>query len=126
MSYNRYMSTTTKTKNPNNNLIQVRVPADLKRRTAELFKRLGTDTSSVIKMMLVQADETQSIPFRVRTDSYPFSSNEIIDEVAATFELEGMPLTEQDFRDLRDIELAYKTPEQVRQEIITEIKQRHK
>ncbi|MBQ9019750.1 type II toxin-antitoxin system RelB/DinJ family antitoxin [Candidatus Saccharibacteria bacterium] len=119
-------NTATKIRNPNNNLIQVRVPAGLKKRTAELFERLGTDTSTVIKLMLVQADETQSIPFRVRTESYPISANEVIDEVAATFELEGMPLTEQDMKDLQDIELARKTPEQVRQEVIKDLKRRYK
>mgnify|MGYP003292941256 CR=1 FL=1 len=124
MSYNRDMNTATRTQNENT-LIQVRVPADLKKRTAELFESLGTNTSAVIKMMLVQADETKSIPFRVHTDGYPISANEVIDEVAATFALEDMPLTEKNIQDLRDIELGLKSTEQVRRELLADIKRRH-
>lgn len=119
------MNTTTKTQNEST-LIQVRVPADLKKRTAELFESLGTNTSAVIKMMLVRADETRSIPFRIHTDGYPISANEVIDEVAATFALEDMPLTEKNIQDLRDIELGLKSTEQVRQELLADIKRRHR
>ncbi|MBR3414678.1 type II toxin-antitoxin system RelB/DinJ family antitoxin [Candidatus Saccharibacteria bacterium] len=117
---------TTIAKTQNDTLIQVRVPADLKRRTAELFESLGTNTSAVIKMMLVRADETKSIPFKIHTNGYPISANEVIDEVAATFALEDMPLTEENIQNLRDIELGLKSPDQVRQELLTDIKRRHK
>lgn len=118
------MNTATKTQN--DTLIQVRVPADLKKRTAELFESLGTNTSAVIKMMLTRADETKSIPFRIHTNGYPISANEVIDEVAATFALEDMPLTDENIQNLRDIELGLKSTEQVRQEILADIKRRHK
>ena len=117
---------TTITKTQNDTLIQVRVPADLKRRTAELFESLGTNTSAVIKMMLVRADETKSIPFKIHTNGYPISANEVIDEVAATFALEGMPLDEKDIKELQDIELGLKSPDQAREEIIKDLKRRAK
>ena len=117
---------TTIAKTQNDTLIQVRVPADLKRRTAELFESLGTNTSAVIKMMLVRADETKSIPYKIHTNGYPISANEVIDEVAATFALEDMPLTEENIQNLRDIELGLKSPDQVRQELLADIKRRHK
>lgn len=121
------MSTTiTKNNKSTNNLIQVRVPADLKERTAALFESLGTNTSDVIRMMLLRADETKSIPFPIRTGAYPISANERIREVVANFELEGMPLTEQNLQDLRDIELARTTTKAVRERILSEIKERHK
>lgn len=103
-------------------LIQVRVPADLKRRTAELFESLGTNTSAVIKSMLTLADETRSIPFKIRTDAYPISAAERIDEIKATFELEGMPLDDEDMKDLQDIELAKTTTEAVRQKYLDRYK----
>ena len=118
------MSTTTITKKPNN-LIQVRVPADLKERTAKLFEKLGTNTSDVIRLMLMRADETKSIPFPIRSDAYPISANERIEEVKANFALEGMELSEQNIKDLQDIELARTTTEEVRQRILKEIKERH-
>lgn len=124
MSYNHDMSTITNTKKPNN-LIQVRVPADLKERTAKLFEQLGTNTSDVIRLMLMRADETKSIPFPIRSDTYPISANERIEEIKANFALEGMELSEQNIKDLQDIELARTTTEAVRQRILKEIKERH-
>lgn len=118
------MSTTTITKKPNN-LIQVRVPADLKERTAKLFEKLGTNTSDVIRLMLMRADETKSIPFSIRSDAYPISANERIEEVKATFALEGMTLDEQDIKELQDYELARVTTEELRQKTITELKAKY-
>ena len=119
------MSTTTTTKTTNN-LIQVRVPADLKQRTAELFEKLGTNTSDVIRLMLIRADETKSIPFPIRTEAYPISAGERIEEVQATFALEDMPLTDQNIKDLKDYELAKTTTEEIRQRILKEIKEENK
>ncbi len=124
MSYNSFMSTTTITKKPNN-LIQVRVPADLKERTARLFEKLGTNTSDVIRLMLIRADETKSIPFPIRTDAYPISVDERIEEVKATFALEGMDLSEEDIKELQDYELARTTTEELRKKTIAELKERY-
>ena len=123
LSYNSDMSTTV---NRTNNLIQVRVPAGLKERTSKLFESLGTSTSDVIRMMLIRADETKSIPFDIRTGAYPITASERIEEIKATFALEGMPLTEQNVQDLIDIELGRTTTEEVRQRLLKEIKERHK
>ena len=109
-----------------NNLIQVRVPADLKERVSELFKSLGTNTSDVIRLMLMRADETKSIPFPIRSGAYPLSSSERIREVIATFELENMPLSEQDIKNLREYELAKTTTEDIRKRILKEIKEENK
>lgn len=117
-------STTTKSKTTNN-LIQVRVPADLKERTAKLFESLGTNTSDVIRLMLKRADETKSIPFPIRTEAYPISANERIKEVKATFALENMPLSDQDIKELQDYELGLITTEELRQKTLAEIKRRH-
>ena len=120
------MSTTTITRpKTTNNLIQVRVPADLKERTAKIFEKLGTNTSDVIRMLLTRVDETKSIPFSIRTEAYPISAAERIEEVAATFALEDMPLSEQNIQDLRDIELAKTSTTEVRKRILAEIKERH-
>lgn len=113
---------TTKT---TSNLIQVRVPAELKERTARLFESLGTTTSDVIRMMLVRADETKSIPFPIRAGGYPISANERIDEIAATFALEDMPLSEQDIEELRDIELAKVSTEELRKKTLAELKEKY-
>ena len=126
LSYNSSMSNTIAKTKSTNNLIQVRVPADLKERVSKLFESLGTNTSDVIRLMLVRADETKSIPFPIRTGAYPISANERIQEVAATFELENMPLSNEDIQELRDYELAKVTAEELRQKTIAEIKRRQK
>ncbi|MBQ8156745.1 type II toxin-antitoxin system RelB/DinJ family antitoxin [Candidatus Saccharibacteria bacterium] len=120
------MSTTIAKTKSTNNLIQVRVPADLKERVGKLFESLGTNTSDVIRLMLLRADETKSIPFPIRSGAYPISSNERIREVVATFALEGMELSEQNIKDLRDLELAKTSPEEVRNRILKEIKEKGK
>ena len=124
LSYNSSMSNTT-TINRTNNLIQVRVPAGLKERTSKLFESLGTSTSDVIRMMLIKADETKSIPFQVRTGAYPITANERIEEIKATFALEGMPLTPEDEQELIDVELARTTTEELREKALKEIKERY-
>lgn len=120
------MSTSIAKTKTTNNLIQVRVPADLKERVGKLFESLGTNTSDVIRMMLLRADETKSIPFPIRSGAYPISANERIREVVATFELENMPLSEQNIQDLRDIEVAKTSTDIVRKRILADIKRRHK
>ena len=119
------MSTTTIESKTTSNLIQVRVPADLKERTAQLFESLGTSTSDVIRMMLVRADETKSIPFPTRTEAYPITANERIEEVEATFALEGVPLSDEDMKELQEFELAKTTTEKLRKKTIAELKEKY-
>lgn len=126
LSYNSIMNTTITKTRTKNNLIQVRVPSDLKERVGKLFESLGTNTSDVIRMMLLRADETKSIPFPIRSGAYPISSNERIREVVATFELENMPLSKQNIRDLQDFELAKTTTDEIRKRILKEIKEENK
>lgn len=56
--------------------IQVRVDDDLKRRSDMLFKDLGTDTTSAIRMFLTQAVANNGFPFEIRKNSrekcYPY------------------------------------------------------
>jgi DNA-damage-inducible protein J len=46
--------------------IQVRVDDDLKSKADALFKELGTDTTSAIRMFLAQAIMQNGIPFEVK------------------------------------------------------------
>ena len=53
---------------------------------------------------------------------YPLSAAERIHEIAANFELEGMPLTKQDIQSLWDVENGKITAEKLRQKIISNYK----
>lgn len=49
--------------------IQVRVDDDLKRKSDMLFRDLGTDTTSAIRMFLTQAVANNGFPFEIRKNS---------------------------------------------------------
>jgi len=46
--------------------IQVRVDDDLKKKSDLLFKELGTDTTTAIRMFLTQAVATNGFPFEIK------------------------------------------------------------
>ena len=55
--------------------IQVRVDDDLKSKSDQLFKDLGTDTTSAIRMFLTQAVAYNGFPFEIkRTVHNPYTS----------------------------------------------------
>lgn len=55
--------------------IQVRVDDDLKRKSDNLFKELGTDTTTAIRMFLTQAVATNGFPFEIKkVAANPYSS----------------------------------------------------
>lgn len=49
--------------------IQVRVDDELKRKSDMLFRDLGTDTTSAIRMFLTQAVANNGFPFEIRKNS---------------------------------------------------------
>lgn len=49
--------------------IQVRVDDDLKAKSDELFKALGTDTTTAIRMFLTQAIAVNGFPFEIKRAS---------------------------------------------------------
>ena len=46
--------------------IQIRVDDELKAKSDELFKDLGTDTTTAIRMFLTQALSVNGFPFEIR------------------------------------------------------------
>lgn len=50
--------------------VAVRVDDQLKDEASELFQSLGLDMSTAVKMFLIQAVKTQSIPFEIKNKSY--------------------------------------------------------
>ncbi|MGN0496282.1 MAG: type II toxin-antitoxin system RelB/DinJ family antitoxin [Lachnospiraceae bacterium] len=65
--------------------IQVRVDDDLKVKSDELFKDLGTDTTTAIRMFLTQALAVNGFPFEIKRRSVnPYESlseAEILDKL---------------------------------------------
>lgn len=65
--------------------IQVRVEDDLKTKADELFKALGTDTTTAIRMFLTQALAVNGFPFEIkRVNANPYevlTEREILDKL---------------------------------------------
>ena len=57
------------------NTIQVRVEDELKSKSDALFKDLGTDTTTAIRIFLTQAVATNGFPFEIKrhTQSNPYA-----------------------------------------------------
>ena len=76
--------------------IQVRVDDDLKIKSDALFKDLGTDTTTAIRIFLTQAIAENGFPFEIkRTKSNPYEAlteNEILDKLEKSREhaVQGM------------------------------------
>ena len=51
--------------------IQVRVEDELKSKSDELFKKLGTDTTTAIRMFLTQSVMNNGFPFEIKLSGAP-------------------------------------------------------
>ena len=51
--------------------IQVRVDDDLKAKSDQLFKDLGTDTTTAIRIFLTQAVAKNGFPFEIKRPDFP-------------------------------------------------------
>ncbi|MCD8326637.1 MAG: type II toxin-antitoxin system RelB/DinJ family antitoxin [Lachnospiraceae bacterium] len=54
--------------------IQIRVDDDLKRKSDRLFRDLGTDTTSAIRIFLTQAVANNGFPFEIKRNSVDMSA----------------------------------------------------
>ena len=64
--------------------IQVRVEDELKNKSDQLFKELGTDTTSAIRIFLTQAVANNGFPFeikRVKKSPYAALSEELFEKL---------------------------------------------
>ncbi len=55
-------------------LLQVRVEDSLKDEAAQVFERLGIDTSTAVRMFLKRAVMENGIPFRMTLPKYPYNA----------------------------------------------------
>ena len=65
--------------------IQVRVDDDLKKKSDNLFKELGTDTTTAIRMFLTQAVAHNGFPFEIKKISenpyLPLSEEQVLQKL---------------------------------------------
>lgn len=82
--------------------IQLRVDDELKLKSDQLFKELGTDTTTAIRIFLTQAIAVNGFPFEIKkTESNPFagiSEDELLKKLA----LSKLHAAEGKYRDAND------------------------
>lgn len=84
--------------------IQVRVDDELKRKSDDLFKDLGTDTTSAIRMFLAQAVANNGFPFEIkRAASYNPYAAMTEDELLAKLERSREQARRGNVRDADDV-----------------------
>ena len=83
--------------------IQVRVDDDLKKKSDNLFKELGTDTTTAIRMFLTQAVAHNGFPFEKENIFY-------LEKIKKISENPYLPLSEEQL--LQKLELSRKHAEQ--------------
>ena len=83
--------------------IQLRVDDDLKTKSDNLFRDLGTDTTTAIRIFLMKAVSMNGFPFEVRkntTDPYVTLTE---DEILRKLEVSRVHANEGRFRDADDV-----------------------
>lgn len=91
--------------------IQVRVDDDLKTRSDALFKDLGTDTTTAIRMFLTQALAVNGFPFEIkRANTNPYEAlteYEILDKLEKSREHAAQGLYKDAAEVSRDMRTKY-------------------
>lgn len=84
-------------------LVQGRVPKESKERANEVLKNIGLSMSAYLNMAVEQLAIQGRIPFEAKTASSPCTFESAIDDVAASFAMEDMPVTDHDKALLHDL-----------------------
>ena len=83
--------------------IQIRVDDELKTKSDTLFKELGTDTTSAIRMFLTQAVATGGFPFELKKKTVNPYVTLTEDEVLKKLETSRLHAAEGKVRDADDV-----------------------
>lgn len=86
--------------------IQIRIDDDLKDKSDSLFKDLGTDTTTAIRMFLKQAVATNGFPFEIKrhpaTNPYaPLTEEEMLAKLKASRKQDKLRNADEVISDMR-------------------------
>ena len=88
--------------------IQVRVDDDLKKKSDNLFKELGTDTTTAIRMFLTQAVAHNGFPFEIKRISenpyLPLSEEQLLEIECRRADPAALAIVDNIFHELQDYE----------------------
>ena len=83
--------------------LQIRLDDDLKSKSDMLFRRLGTDTTSAVRMFLVQAVESNGFPFEIKLNPESMLHPMTEDEILERLEKSRSHIAEGKFRNADDM-----------------------
>lgn len=98
--------------------LQVRTNPSDKEQASAILEGLGTNLSAVVNMLLKQIILTKGIPFDVKMPQ-TYTSEEKVEEIKATMEMEGLSLEESELQLLREYQQS-KNKEDIRQRLLSE------
>ena len=78
---------------PNSSMLQVRTNPIDKEKASAILESLGTNLSTVVNMLIKQIIITESIPFEIKLNNSPYTTQESIEETKATMAFESMHLS---------------------------------
>ena len=105
----------------NSSMLQVRTDPNDREKAAAILDSLGTNLSAVVNMLLKQIIITESIPFEVKLSHPAYSVEQSVQETKTTLAMEGMDLTEEETRMLKDYNEGKVTGEELRKKIFSSI-----
>lgn len=83
--------------------IQLRIDDDLKKRSDNLFRELGTDTTTAIRIFLKQAVSVNGFPFEIRKKTFdPFTALSE-DEILKKLDLSRQHAADGKYQDADDV-----------------------
>jgi len=83
--------------------IQIRSDVADKEKAVQILDSLGLNLSTVFNILLKQIIITKGIPFEIKLNQeVAYSNDESASEIAATLAMEGMHMTEEDYKVLAE------------------------
>lgn len=101
--------------------VQARISESLKMNAIDVLDKLGLNLSTYINMSLNQLIIQKKIPFEAKLNNTTYTAEEAIDEVKATMELEGMPLSEDEIEILTSYRKGDLSGDEIRKKILNEV-----
>lgn len=104
----------------NMSMVQARTPEKLKANASDVLDQLGLNLSTYINMALKQLVIQRRIPFEVCLDARQYTTQEAVDEVAATMKMEGFTLQSEEIEMLKACRNGSISTDELRKIIISE------
>ena len=101
----------------NMSMVQARTPAKLKASASDVLDQLGLNLSTYINMALKQLVIQRRIPFEVCLDARQYTTQEAVDEVAATMKTEGFTLQPEEIEMLKTCRKGSISADEIRKKL---------